>query len=137
MPMELVHGKPNIAGFEVLDVDYSAFKQLIQLAKKNGWEPSEKTLKATGNLSSWCYWDNPGEVSRTDAKEMASALKRALQVPELKEATLPRILSKQKGGVEAVLSDPNYTRFRGMQREMVERFIKFLQRGSFAYAISD
>ncbi len=142
MALELVHGKPHQSGFEVLDLGQTAWKQLVELGIKHGWRPevAPHDLPKDGhlcNFSSWYFWDQPAEVTKTQANAWAEALERAIQTPELKDASLPDFLRRNPKGTEAALEDPNYARFNGLSREMVERFVQFLHRGKFIYAVWD
>ena len=142
MGMELVHGKPHTRGFEILDLYPSGWNQLVELGIQNGWEPavSPPDLPKDGhlcNFSCWYFWDQPAEVTKKQASAWADALEKALETPELRNATLPKFLQDSTEGVEAALSDPNYSRFNGLSREMVERFVRFLRRGKFIYAAWD
>jgi hypothetical protein len=134
MALELVHGKPGQRGFEVLDLSISSWKLIIELATKNGWSPPKD---AACNFSEWYYWDHPAQVSRKEAQLISAALKRALETPELRDATLPASLRSFKDAPDAVLVDSNYSRFCGLSREMVERVVKFFDRGGFQYAVWD
>jgi hypothetical protein len=144
MALELVHGKPDKPGFEVLDLGHTTWKQLVALGLDNGWVPPDSSKNKEKpdnehvcNFSGWYFWDRPAEVPRQVALEWAAALKRAIEIPELKDAKLPDFFKKHKNGTEIALSDPNYSRFNGLSREMVERFIKFLKHGAFIYAVWD
>jgi hypothetical protein len=131
MALELVHGKPGAKNFAELDLSPSTWEQLVKLGESQEW-------KRETQLSVWFYWDSPQNVPKTEALAWADALERAMEVPELKNAELPKFLKQRgKDGTEAALVDPNYSRFRGLSREMVERFVQFLRKGEFIYALWD
>lgn len=142
MALELVHGKPGEKAFEVVDLCHSGWKQLVELAMRFDWDPKSIPSDAPKdaslcNFSSWYFWDQPAQVTSAQATAWADALDRALETPELKNATLPKFLKDAEQGVEVALSDPNYARFNGLSREMVEQFVRFLRRGEFIYAVWD
>jgi len=134
MGLELVHGQLGSPEHSVFDVDSAAWDQIIELARRNGWTPSDETVKSSKNITIWAYWNNPAKVSGQDALSMAEALEQALRIPPLAEAHLPEAIRSLENGVEAALADPNLSRFIGLRRELVERFVDFLRKGEFIYA---
>lgn len=144
MALELVHGRPGQRGFEILDLSIDTWLLLTQLAKNHGWTPPEaprggdpSRAQPVCNFSEWYFWGKPAQVTRSEALDLAAALTRALETPELRNAKLPSSFRKFKGATEAALADSNYARFCGLSREMVERAIKFLNQGEFEYAVWD
>lgn len=133
--VEMVHGRPETAGFRTFDCHGSVWPDVLELGRSFGWIPEgtrdgaqDPKFEPTYEPDDWCH---SRVISARDASHLADALSKAREVVGDGQAASPLLLRDDMTGSAARAVN------RGVSKEFLDDLVDFLRSGEIEFAWDD
>lgn len=133
--VEMVHGRPQTAGFRTFDCHGSVWPDVLELGQRFGWIPEgtrdgdqDPRFEPTYEPEDWCH---SKLISAQDASNLADALSKAKEAVGDGGAARPLLLRDDM--TESEVRAVN----RRISREFIDDLVDFLRSGEILFAWDD